>query len=95
MRILSNYDAALIIGNDAMTDAVNAVPYKYDLGTLAPKDRIPNRFCRVYGQKKHRQGKFIRGQGCNKFLLLFHPASRSGEGNGNCQGQTEIPKYLI
>ena len=31
---LSNYDAALIIGNDAMTDAVNAVPYKYDLGEL-------------------------------------------------------------
>ena len=31
---LTNYDAALIIGNDAMTDKVNSVPYKYDLGEL-------------------------------------------------------------
>ncbi len=31
---LSKYDAALIIGNDAMTEAVDAAPYKYDLGEL-------------------------------------------------------------
>ncbi|MGC8658537.1 MAG: menaquinone biosynthetic enzyme MqnA/MqnD family protein [Desulfomonilaceae bacterium] len=31
---LIEYDAALIIGNDAMTDKVDSVPYKYDLGEL-------------------------------------------------------------
>ncbi|MGC8602945.1 MAG: menaquinone biosynthesis protein [Desulfomonilaceae bacterium] len=31
---LIDYDAALIIGNDAMTEKVNSVPFKYDLGEL-------------------------------------------------------------
>jgi chorismate dehydratase len=31
---LTDHDAALLIGNDAMTDSINQAPYKYDLGEL-------------------------------------------------------------
>jgi len=31
---LTTHDAALLIGNDAMTDSINKSPYKYDLGEL-------------------------------------------------------------
>jgi len=31
---LTDHDAALLIGNDAMMDSINQAPYKYDLGEL-------------------------------------------------------------